>query len=309
MTEENSNYSVYTTDFNTDVNTETSTTGLDNLSERAMLATLELSSWSGRCIDDAISEEVVQNHAAEKDSGRFSKRLINKDHLKNILSICNEARKVFKDKTLAWSDRKARLLPSKLFSELSEKLADLKVNHSETVDLFLEGYNGFVEESRNTLGGMFKEEDYPTVDELKQKFAFTYGFDPLADPKDFRCAIDEELKKKIQEDIRTRTEEKYKKAMKLLCEKLYAVMAKFNEKLSEKGAKFKNSLVNNIADLVNILPEMNLTNDPKLAEIAEKIKQDICVFDPEELRHDEQAREKAVEKSKEVMDTISNIYG
>ncbi len=65
-----------------------------------------------------------------------------------------------------------------------------------------------------------------------------------------------------------------------------------------KAQNFKNSLVNNIADLVDILPEMNLTNDPKLAEIAEKIKQDICVFDPEELRNDEQTRKRPLRKVK-----------
>jgi len=287
----------------------TNTSNLNNLSERAMLATLELSSWSGRCVDKAISEEVLESHSAKEDSGRFSKRLIDKEHLKNISSICNEARKVFKEKTLAWSDRKARLLPSKLFSELSEKMANLQVDHKEHVDKFLEGYEGFIEESRYALNGMFNEKDYPSLDKLKGKFAFSYGFEPLADPNDFRCAIDGELKRKIQEDIRIKTEEKYEKAMKLLCEKLYAVIAKFNEKLSEKGAKFKNSLVDNIADLINIMPEMNLMNDPKLTEIAAKIQQDICIFDPEELRHDEQSREKAVANSKEVMDTLSNIYG
>lgn len=282
---------------------------MDNLSERAMLATLEISSWSGRCVDKEISKTVVEQHAADKDAGRFSKRLINKDHLKEISSICNEARKVFKEKTLAWDNRKSRLLPSTLFSELAETLSELQDMHATTVKSFLENYDEYIDEAREDLNGMFNPDDYPDSNELAEKFGFNYAFEPLSDPKDFRCSIDQSLKEKIQEDMKQRTEVKYNTAIGRLWAQVGKVIETFNAKLADKDAKFKNSLLNNVKDLVDLLPSLNVMGDEKLAEVAERIKNEICTFEVEELRHDQNTRQRAVKNSQEILDTIGEIYG
>ncbi len=281
---------------------------MNNLSERAMLVSLEISNWGNRCVDKEVSEEVTSRHSADKNAGTFSKNLLNKKHLGDIIAINNKARKLFKENTLAWSDRKARLLPSNLFSELSKTLADLKDQHSTHVEEFLNNYDHYISEAQSSLNGLFNIKDYPSLSELQDKFKFDYSFDPLSDPKDFRCSIDESLKQQIQEDIKRRTEEKYNAAINKLWLQLSDVIAKFNEKLADEDAKFKNTLVYNITNLVDLLPSLNVMDDPKLNDIANRINKELCVFDPESLRHDKDVRKQAVDSSKEILDTIGAMY-
>ena len=280
---------------------------MDNLSERAMLVSLELSSWSGRCVDKAISESVILDHSAEKDSGRFYKRLIAKDKLKEIGSIHSEARKVFKEMTLAWDDRKYRLLSSDLFVELSNKLNDLKAEHDAAVSTFIINYEDYITESRQALNGMFDINDYPRTDELGDKFDFKFTFEPLAAPGDFRCSIDDNIKEKIKADIQKRTEEKYTVAIKRLWKRVQRVVAKFNEKLADQNGKFKNSLVENISDLLELLPALNIMDDPALTSMAKQIQSQLCSLDPDTLRQDPEVRRKAVIRSQNILETIGNL--
>jgi hypothetical protein len=72
---------------------------MDNLSQRATLVDVTFRSWSARCVDKKISEQVLYDNSAKKDAGKFNKRLLEKDALKDITTVLNEARKFYKEKT------------------------------------------------------------------------------------------------------------------------------------------------------------------------------------------------------------------
>ena len=281
---------------------------MDNLSKRAVLVSLEISHWSARCVDKKVSDEVLLNNSAESDSGSFSKRLIAKDYLSEITKVNNEARKYFKKNTMAWETGKRRLLPSKKITEFTEKMRELKEQHEDVCKVFVDNYETYMTEAQTFLNGLFNPADYPSKDEVEKKFGFEYEFTNIDSPDDFRCAVSEDVKEEIQQKMQDKVTEKLTMSINRLYQKIHSLLKKFEEKLSDEDAVFRNSLIDNIEDLVAMLPDMNIMEDAKLKELTDKIANEICRFDADQLRKDKAARREAVEASRSIMDTMGELY-
>ena len=63
-----------------------------DLSDKAMLVRLTISQWSARKYDKSASQEIIVNHHAKPDAGRFNKLLVNQAEIKKIEKIANTAR-------------------------------------------------------------------------------------------------------------------------------------------------------------------------------------------------------------------------
>src|SRR5215469_10379865 len=83
-----------------------------SLSSKAMLCTISISAWSGYKFDRDASEEIATIHGADKDSGRFNKRLVPRKELEEITKIIGRARRDHEFVTLPWSDNGYRVLPA-----------------------------------------------------------------------------------------------------------------------------------------------------------------------------------------------------
>jgi len=281
---------------------------MDNLSKRAVLVSLEINHWSGRCVDKKVSDEVLTSNNADSDSGSFSKRLIAKEYLSEISKINNEARKYFKENTMAWESGKRRLLPSKKITEFTDFMRNLEDKHAEACQVFVDNYNTYMNDAQAFLNGLYNPADYPPQDEIAEKFGLKYEFTNIDSPNDFRCEVSEEVKNEIQERMKASLEKKFNGSMQNLYKKIYELLRKFGDRLSNEDAQFKKGLFENIEDLVRILPNMNIMDDPKLAEITERIQNDICRFDVEQLRHDKVARKEAVQASQSIIETMGELY-
>ena len=281
---------------------------LNNLSKRATLVSLTIKSWGARCIDKQVSEDVLYQHNAASNAGRFSKRLIEKDAIKDINSIVSEIRNYYRDKTLAWEDGKTRLLPVSLTTEFMDKMRDFELKFDDAVDNFIIQYPSYKDEARETLNGLYNEADYPDVSEIKDKFSLKYSFANISDPNDFRCEVSEEIKDRIQNSMKESMNEQYQFSIKKLYEKIYLVIKKFNEKLSGDGERFHKTLVGNIQDLVDILPDLNFMNNEKINEMIVQIKEQLCNYNVEDLKTDKEIRQTAIERSNALLSTIESIY-
>ena len=80
------------------------------------------------------------------------------------------------------------------FNNLTQKLYD--------------NYDGVIQTARNYMGGFFNEADYPSIEEVRNKFAFKVVYSPLPTSGDFRLDIPnadlQEVSKQYQEDYDAR---------------------------------------------------------------------------------------------------------
>jgi hypothetical protein len=288
------------------------TTATVDLTTRAMLVRLSISQWTARKCDKKITREVAQQHGAAEDAGRYNKTLIAKERLDAISKIATEARTAHYRNTLPWNDDGSRILPAARFMAYRDELNEIESRFTAAVEDFCRNYPDYVAAERTRLNGMFRIEDYPTHYEIRDAYSFATHIDPLPSADDFRVQLSQVETERIRQQIEERTAETTNAAMIDLWNRLYEVVKAAADKLSvpigEDGSIFRDSLIGNVRDLVAILPDLNITNDPNLDEMVEQVKSALIHRRPDTLRTDAATRALAAQDAKSILDTMAAYF-
>ncbi len=279
------------------------------INEKARLATLSISQWRATKHDQRVTEEAGANHGTTPDWGRYSKFLVDRDEVKAIAQIANEARSYHCSHTLPWDDNGTRILTAAMFPEYTAAIQGFVGRFKDAVEKFVDAYPAIVRTSQMKLNGLFDENDYPTVERLRKKFGFDVKFFPLPDKEDFRVRLSEDEVIEIQRNIEENTQAVITGAIKDLHLRLHEVISRMVERLSDKEAVFRDSLVGNVANLCALLPKLNLTNDPQLDQLTKEVEEKLTKYDPETLRKDDQARKDTADKADEILKKIQEVVG
>lgn len=286
-----------------------------SLSTRAMLCALSISIWSARKHDAEASEEIAQRHGAKPDVGRYHKVLLPKAALAEITKIANEARQAHYFMTLPWDDAGFRVLPAAAYMDHTTKMRALAARFMPAVDVLTSEFSQLVEDARGRLGGLFRQEDYPSVDELRTKFSFETKVLPLPDAGDFRVALSEEERERVKRQITTAVEASLEVASRELWQRLFEGVTHMAERLraykvTDNGVEhpFRDSIVTNLVKLVDVLPKLNVTKDPDLERMTARVRASLLV-DPKELRESEVMREETARKAAAICNHMRGYVG
>ena len=275
-----------------------------NLSENAMIVNLSIGNWTARKYDRKVSDKAAEMYEADGDAGRYNKLLVSKKAVKKVQSVVSQAYLYNYQQTLPWGDDGMRILPAKNYWKYMEGLRDIKKNWEEVTEEFIQKYPELVEEAKARLKGMFRYDVYPTVIQLRTKFYFRVDVIPAPDPKDFRVALSATETEKIRAAMEQRLKETTDTAMKDLWSRLHTVVSKMAVKLSDPEEVFHKTLVGNIVELVDLLPRLNVTDDPVLEAKRREVEQKLCHLDPQELRDNKQLRSNVAAEAKRIADMM-----
>lgn len=273
------------------------------IQEKAMLVKLSISLWSGRKLDRKITAEVNAEHGAANDAGRYNKLLISSGEIKKIEKIRNKIYMYHTEQTLPWTDGE-RLLPSVNFFEYRNEIDKLKNEFFTAVNEFLTNYNMLVDDAKVRLNGMFNINDYPTASHIQKKFDVSIEILPIPDSADFRVDLNNENVVEIQNQINETVKDRIKETVNDIYSRLQTAVNHTAETLSDNDKIFRNSLIDNIKDLILLLPKLNITGDAELDIILNDCKQ--LLVDPELLRDNSLIRQDTAQTAKEISEKITN---
>ena len=177
----------------------------------------------------------------------------------------------------------------------------MKSTFENAVEEFIAEYPALVEKARIDLNSLFSQADYPDQRSLRSKFRFNANVSPVPDGDDFRVSLTDDEVGRIKSDIESRVKNSVAEAMKDAWGRLLWVIQNTIDRLSKADAVFRNSLIDNMARLCDILPKLNLTDDPKLTQIIKEIRETLVPLDPDELRNDKKARKAATAKAEDIL--------
>ena len=140
------------------------------------------------------------------------------------------------------------------------------------------------------MNGLFRQEDYPSVEKLRSKFGVKLEVLPIPSGSDFRVELSAEEQARVSREIDANVRESLTRGTEDLWKRLREVVSHMVERLNEPESRFHGSLVTNIADLVEILPKLNVSGDADLNRFTEQIKQRLCNYSAQELRKNELLR-------------------
>lgn len=288
------------------------------LSEKAMTVALNISQWTARRLDRKITDEVNAEHGAVADAGRYNKLLLPKEAVAPITKIVSEARDYHLTKTLPWIDRGARLLPAKLFEEYTAKMRDFRLAFEQAVEHFCDNYDRYVAQRRVDLNGMFNAKDYPTTKEMRSKFAFDVSVMPVPTANDFRVTLGDEQAKAIKDQIQKNVERAFDDAMREPLHRAAELVERMIDRLgaykpadddSRAQGVFRDSLVNNIAELADLIPAFNIRGDKQLEQLALDLRDRLCVESAEGLRENDAARVAVRKDAEKILAQVNEFLG
>jgi hypothetical protein len=275
------------------------------LTERALLVSLNISAWGARRRDREVTDRVAREHGADRDAGRYTKRLVPKSYLAPIDRVRGEARALHYKLTLPWCDDGFRILPVALHLDYMERCRDLRARFHDSVTAFLAAYADAKAAARATLGSLYREADYPSPADLRDAFAFDVNPQPLPGGDDWRIDLPEATIATIRRDLQARLDDARRLALADLYRRLAAAVSRIATTLAEPGQVFRNSLVGNLRDLCRLLPSLNVAADRDLAALGDDVERRLATLDPALLRQDPATRQAAAVDAAAMLETIS----
>jgi hypothetical protein len=276
------------------------------LSQKCMIVDLHLSRWSGYKTDQKASNQLIRDASAQAGSAVVSKRIVPKEAFVDIVTACNALRAHMTKYTLPWSDNGQRIMTRNIFEIFMTGYGELERNYYAAVKEFIEiRYPQARDQASFRLGSLFKNEDYPTLDELRKKFKVDLDIDGITEPDDFRVALPEEELNKLKTSMEESINRRLSSAMQDVWLRIADLLEHYIEKIGDEEAIFRDSTVNNLVELMNILPGLNVTGDPKLREIRQRIMNTIGSYQPGDLRKGGDLRAAAAQEAREIRESMT----
>ena len=259
-----------------------------NLTHDAMLVSLRIAAWSGRLYDRQASNHVAVHHDAAASAGRYNKRLLPKAAFAALTATMSAARSTHYEQSLPWDDQGSRLLTVANYECYTGLLEGLRERMVRERARFIEDYDDNIDQARLDLGRLFRIEDYPSKEALHGKFGIRHRIVPVPDADHFMAKLASDDTERVKRDIERQTEERLHDAVGDLYRRLGEAVDRVSERLQEDGEGkplvFRDTMIANIRDLVDVVPRLNIFGDDRLAQLCEQVKEKISHADPDTLR-------------------------
>ncbi len=274
-----------------------------------MLVNLQVGVWKGYRLDKEASRAVTEQNHAQLDAARVNKHLVAKEVLKPIETAASSVRTHFYDKTLPWKDNGDRVLTRKLYMRFIQDHEALVSQFHKTVDHFVDvTYPAARDQAEFRMGALFNIDDYPSAYELRRKFYVHLDMDAVTTSDDFRVDLEEDQLGRIRADMEQALSQRMAKAMTDVWTRLSTTLGHFAAKMGSDEI-FRDSTVRNLEEIVDLLPDLNIMNDPQLEDIRMSIKEKLIGYDPKELRTDQLKRELAASDAARIMQDMKSFMG
>ena len=277
-----------------------------HLSDKALLVHLGVSQWVAKKLDKQASEEVARVNGATRDAGRYNKSLLPTcDKLERIKSKTSEIRKKFYKNTLPWGIEGTFILPSANYLSFMTDFRNEKAEWERLTDDFFMSYHQAVSDAQRLLGNLYNSTEYPSVEELRQKFRMELSILPVPTAGDFRVELADEEYSSIQSEIEQRVADSSKAAMSEVWQRLYDKVEWLAERLSDPKHTFHDGTYQDAKDLCGMLTRLNFTADPDLESMRREVEQKLVNHHPDALRNDPDLRNDTFDEAKAIMDKMS----
>jgi hypothetical protein len=248
-----------------------------SITSSAMLVELMISVWTGKKRDKAASEEVSRNKNADKGVASVNKKLLGDcAELDALQKFSANVRNMHYNATLPWSDMGPRLLTTTRYFKYNADFTALQAEFGRLVDTFLAAYDWEIMQSQAKLGDLFDVTEYPSGDDLRNKFRFKLNYIPLPDAGDWRIDIGNEAQTVLRDQYSTYYTEQLASAMNDVWRRLFDTLTTLSRQLSDqtedgKTPKIYASVFDRALEIVDMMDTCNVTNDPSMQLMQRKL--------------------------------------
>lgn len=284
------------------------------LAETHSLVKLEMHKFGDRVTRKDIGSDLnTQHNVTDPKAVRVTLDVLGSAEVAELRNIQARARVAFNDMTYPW-DSPWRIIPNHKIGEAEEIASKCKMDCETQVDLVCAKLPEHRERKRAELGSLYREADIPSEAELRSKVSvdFDVRLLPEAD-HDPRLGISpaamEAQRLRVIEGERRRIGDVTNVMQRDLCELLGKVVERLSGYTGKKEGSFNDTLITNVRDYIEKIPDFNLADNQELEEIRQDILDKIAKVNPDTLRVDEDIRKKKAKEAQLLLDRVAHLGG
>ena len=283
---------------------------MTELSNRALLVSLNISQWAARKLDKAETAAVTAKHGAADGAARVNKSLLPlADSLEKIHKATGVIRTAYYKHSLPWGGDNQRIIKASSYLDFTQMISALKADWQQAARTFVAEYPTLVDDARVLLGTLYRDDDYPHPSEIAAKFSLDITFMPVPSADDWRVSLADTEIDSLRKQITEKVAESQGMAMRDAWDRVRDVVQKAHDKLSQPEAVFRDSLIENIREMCAVMPSLNIADDPQLEAVRRELEGKFASIVPDQLRNSVTFREDTSHQMKDILDKMSALYG
>jgi hypothetical protein len=274
--------------------------------------------WTGRKKDKRASVQVTNDNNAESGSaGVYKKLLGNCPELEAITKHVGHVRNhIHYRMTMPWSDLGQRLLTTAMLPDYQRMMSEAQVEFWRLVAEFMRVYQWELSQVQAKLGTLYRPEDYPTEDDIREKFAFNVIYTPIPESGDFRVDVGSEQMQELQEAYEDHYTTQINRAMSNIHDRTVKELTKLHDSINweegEKKGKIFESVFDSCLELIDMLETCNLTGNTQMSAVHAKLKSQFMgkgmqALSPEALKEDAVLRRQTRDVVAEAIRTLPSL--
>jgi hypothetical protein len=130
---------------------------------------------------------------------------------------------------------------------------------------------------------------------------------PIPSGDDFRVTMSAEEQARVAREIDVNVRQSLQKGTEDLWSRLQSVVSHMADRLNEPESRFHASLVTNVFDLVDLLPQLNVGQDQELNRFAAEIRNRLCVYPAHELKKNDMLRVTTASDAAALLDEMDTV--
>jgi len=283
-----------------------------SIASAAMLVELSISQWTAAKKDKGATEDLLRQYNAKAGTVNARKELLaGVKELADIKSFVARARGIVTGSTLPWTDTGIRLLPTASYFKFHEQVTGLQNEFDTLVESFLSTYQWERDKAQATLGGLWRSEDYPSVDAVRRKFAFRIHYMPVPDTGDWRVEVGQQGNDALKDHYQNYFDSR----LKLITGDVYE---KFGEKVTrlinsmdwtegEKPKRMYQTTFDAVCELVDIMQDFNLTGDTTMEALRKQLATVMDGVSLESIKEDHALRAQKKEQLERAVKALPSL--
>lgn len=237
--------------------------------DRAVMFRVILHAWGN--VRKAGLDKITTN--AEKRALRLAKTLVESEEYDAIMRHLRDTKAWCVARCVpSFMDEGVFIVKDDVVPDFDAHLEEAQATLKDLVEAFVAVYPRQIEDARTILNDMFDERDYPTANELREKFSIEWRWIRLTVPD----SLSPEIREKEAAKLRASYERAEEEITRALREGMTDVLGSIVERLTpdDDGKKkiFRDSLFDNLISFVETFNSRNILDDAELAEVVAEAK-------------------------------------
>lgn len=225
---------------------------ITEIARRVKIVTLKTGAWRPTRLHKRETAAENARHGTV-DQARVSVRVCDHPALAKLATIHKECYQEHIRITRPTVQDGMRLLPLTLELEYGKKLGDFASRHQGLTAEFLAAYDSEKASAPARLNGLYDSSFWPSIEKVEKKFRLEVQYLP--------CPIDGEWKDWLSVSVHMAQDE--------LREQLGDAIKRIAERCASDG-KLYQSVFSNLADILALVPDLDLAGDPLIRSIAQQ---------------------------------------